>query len=109
MKAAGRGSFERLYCIARAVLNSAGDTVQTLEGPASSGLHRVYWGLMGEGDPEPLSPSERRDSIQAAALITTVTDSMIAAGGNEAAIDSVLAMLQSGNIESPVSYTHLRA
>ncbi|HET7275416.1 MAG TPA: hypothetical protein VFI91_09660 [Longimicrobiaceae bacterium] len=82
------------------VLSSAGDTVQTLEGPASSGLHRVYWGLMGEGDPEPLSPSEHRDSIQAAALLIAVADSMIAEGGNEAAIDSVLTMLQSGEIES---------
>ena len=62
-----------------------GEVVQTLNGPAGAGLHTVTWNLRGPApEPEPLSPSERRDSIQVAERALVVADSLVEAGWDEA-------------------------
>jgi hypothetical protein len=57
-----------------------GDTVRTLTGPASAGLHRVTWDFRGRQVSRPLSPSQRRDSIVAARRMDFVFDSLEKAG-----------------------------
>ncbi|MGH7481468.1 MAG: WD40/YVTN/BNR-like repeat-containing protein, partial [Longimicrobiales bacterium] len=80
------------------ILNAVGDTVQTLDGPARAGLHRVYWDLERETEAEPLSPSEQRDSLEAARVLREVADSMVAAGTDRASVDSVLVLYERGEI-----------
>src|SRR5690606_41574646 len=64
------------------ILDAAGDTVQTLEGPASPGLQRAYWNLRERVPPRELSPSERRDSTVTASTLRAVADSLITAGAD---------------------------
>ncbi|MXW17740.1 MAG: hypothetical protein F4Z83_09385, partial [Gemmatimonadetes bacterium] len=67
------------------VTDADGEVVQTLSGPAGAGLHTVTWNLRGPAaEPEPLSPSERRDSILVAERARVVADSLIEAGWDEA-------------------------
>ncbi len=82
-----------------AVLGTAGDTVATLDGPASPGLHRVTWNLQKRSEAtEPKSPSELRDSIRADAAMVEVADSLVAHEGlDRAAADRALAMMRSGD------------
>jgi hypothetical protein len=81
-----------------AILDPAGDTVQTLSGSGSAGLHRVYWNLLGRRPPRPpLTPAGRRDSIMLATRIDRVIDSLVAAGGVERpALDSAKTTILSG-------------
>ncbi len=66
------------------VSDAAGEVVQTLNGPAGAGLHTVTWNMRGAAAAaEPLSPSERRDSIQIAERARVVADSLIEAGWDE--------------------------
>ena len=66
------------------VTDAAGEVVQTLNGPAGAGLHTVTWNMRGPApEAEPLSPSERRDSIQIAERARVVADSLIEAGWEE--------------------------
>lgn len=66
---------------ARIVITDAkGDTVRTLTGPATAGLHRVTWDLRGRAKPEALSPSAKRDSVLQANRISFVFDSLATAG-----------------------------
>ena len=59
--------------------------MQTLSGPAGAGLHTVTWNLRGAAPgAEPLSPSERRDSIAVAERARFVADSLVEAGWEEA-------------------------
>jgi len=61
------------------ILDAAGDTVSTLQGPASAGLHTVNWNYALVGRPAPragLSPSEKRDSILRAVRAPAVLDSL---------------------------------
>ena len=67
------------------VTDAAGEEVRTLRGPAGAGLHTVTWNMRGPAPPpEPLSPSERRDSIEVAERARFVADSLIEAGWDEA-------------------------
>src|SRR5439155_211875 len=60
-----------------------GDTVRTVNGPGGPGLHRVAWGFQGRlPSPQPLSPSQRRDSTLIARRIQVVFDSLEKAGTN---------------------------
>ncbi|MDB4880517.1 MAG: hypothetical protein JWL60_1963, partial [Gemmatimonadetes bacterium] len=53
------------------------DTVRTLTGPATTGLHRVTWDFRGRlPRPAPLSPAARRDSIVQARRFATIVDSL---------------------------------
>ncbi|HKP30513.1 MAG TPA: hypothetical protein VJU15_13960 [Gemmatimonadales bacterium] len=81
-----------------AILDPAGDTVQTLTGSGSAGLQRVYWNLLGRRPPRPpLTPAGRRDSITLSARIDRVIDSLFAAGGVERpALDSAKTTIMSG-------------
>ena len=66
------------------VTDAAGEVVQTLNGPAGAGLHTVTWNMRGPAaEPEPLSPSERRDSILVAERALVVADSLVQAGWDE--------------------------
>jgi hypothetical protein len=58
-----------------------GDTIATVNGPASAGLHKVTWDFRGKAPKAaPLSPSEKRDSIVQARRIVFVADSLEKAG-----------------------------
>jgi photosystem II stability/assembly factor-like uncharacterized protein len=80
------------------VLDARGDTVQTLEGPAAPGLQRAYWNLRLRPERKDLSPSERRDSLVNARMLRAVADSMIAAGGDSATVERVVAAVESGDM-----------
>lgn len=64
------------------VLNAVGDTISTITGPGSVGLHTVTWnfGIAGPAPARaPLSPSEKRDSILRAVRMPQVLDSLTTA------------------------------
>jgi photosystem II stability/assembly factor-like uncharacterized protein len=57
-----------------------GDTVRALDGPGGAGVHRVTWDFRGKTPPpSPLSPAQKRDSIQTLRKIERVLDSLAAA------------------------------
>jgi hypothetical protein len=62
------------------ITDARGDTVRTLNGPATPGLHRVTWDFRGRAVRAPLSPSQLRDSLIAARRATVVFDSLEKAG-----------------------------
>ena len=67
------------------ITDADGEVVQTLNGPAGAGLHTVSWNLRGAAaEAEPLSPSERRDSLAIAERARAVADSLVEAGWEEA-------------------------
>jgi hypothetical protein len=81
------------------ISNAAGDTVRTLTGPATPGLHRVVWDFRGRAAPVrvALSPSQRRDSVNLARRITIVLDSVEKAGAvQKPALDRMRQTLLSG-------------
>ena len=78
--AAGQGGRGRGGAQAKiAILDAAGDTVQTMDGPVRAGLNRVAWNLNRRGEPEDegLSPSERADSIRTARMYVSIGDSLV--------------------------------
>ena len=85
---------------ARIVITDArGDTVRTLNGPMTAGLHRVTWDFRGKAAPRaPLSISQRRDSIVQANRMNFVFDSLEKAGTmTKAQLDRIRQMIASGN------------
>ncbi len=79
------------------ILDPAGDTVQTLTGSGSTGLHRVYWNFGARRPPRPpLTPAGRRDSVLLASRIDRVIDSLVAGGATRPALDSAKTTLLSG-------------
>ena len=67
------------------ISDAQGEVVSTLSGPAGAGLHTVTWNLQGGApEAEPLSPSERRDSMMVAERARFVADSLVEAGWEEA-------------------------
>jgi photosystem II stability/assembly factor-like uncharacterized protein len=79
------------------ILSVSGDTLRTLTGPGRPGLHRVYWPFQGAPAPRaPLSPAQKRDSAQMVARVNKTVDSLLAAGGDRAALDSARTRLLSG-------------
>ena len=80
-----------------AILDPAGDTVQTLSGSGSAGVHRVYWNLAMRRPPRPpLTPAGRRDSVTLSGRIDRVIDSLVAAGAQRPALDSAKTTILSG-------------
>lgn len=79
------------------ILDAAGDTIRTLNGPARPGINRAVWAFQDRPAPrKPLSPAGRRDSLAMAGRVTAVVDSMVAAGGDRARLDSAKTTLLSG-------------
>jgi photosystem II stability/assembly factor-like uncharacterized protein len=65
------------------IQDAAGDTLRTLTGPARAGLHQVVWDMRGPraaAPPPPLSPSQRRDSVNQAVRVARALDSLEKAG-----------------------------
>lgn len=80
--AAGRGGRggQRAPQAQLLITDARGDTVRTLTGPATPGLHRVSWDFRGRATRVALSPSQRRDSILVARRTDFVFDSLEKAG-----------------------------
>ncbi|MEJ2679672.1 MAG: hypothetical protein P8174_11460, partial [Gemmatimonadota bacterium] len=80
------------------VLNANGDTVQTLNGPETAGLHRVTWNFRPKPTPQPLSPSERADSLKNVRIMHEIADSLVQAGKVDSATAArVLNLAMSGD------------
>jgi photosystem II stability/assembly factor-like uncharacterized protein len=55
------------------VQDAVGDTLATLNGPSTVGVHKVTWNFRGRPAPAaPLSPAQRRDSIETARKVDSV-------------------------------------
>ena len=81
------------------IFNAAGDTVATLTGPATAGLHRVTWGYFPRFTPQPLTPSQKRDSVLRVRRIEFVFDSLQKAGvAADTVISQVRRMFQTNNL-----------
>ena len=79
------------------ILDSEGDTVRTLQGPGSSGMHRVMWDFRGTAPPPaPLSPAARRDSVIRAHRVDFVFDSLAEAGANPQMLERMRAQFAGG-------------
>lgn len=93
----GRGGGPQASILITDVL---GDTVATLNGLASPGLHKVTWNFRGRAAPVmvTLSPSQRRDSTNMARRVNAILDSVVAAGSlqRDAADRMRTAMLSGG-------------
>ncbi len=64
------------------IQDAAGDTIRTVTGPGSAGLHNVLWDMRAQR-PAPkiaLSPAQKRDSINTASRILRALDSLEKAG-----------------------------
>jgi hypothetical protein len=80
------------------ITDAKGDTVQTLNGPATAGLHRVTWDFRGKPPVRVLSISEKRDSIVRMNRINFVFDSLEKANVMpKATLDRMRQMITSGN------------
>ncbi|HWG52468.1 MAG TPA: hypothetical protein VN677_04130 [Gemmatimonadaceae bacterium] len=80
------------------ITNVQGDTLSTLTGPGTPGLHYVTWNFRGKAAPSPkLSPAGVRDSIIAARKMDHVFDSLATAGvASKTALDRLKKQLASG-------------
>ena len=83
------------------IADATGDTVATMNGPATPGLHKVYWNFRGRATPVrvALGPSQLRDSTNVARRITAIFDSVGRAGTvPQASLDRMKAALMAGTI-----------
>ncbi len=95
-RVAGSGSGQARISI----LDALGDTVSTLNGPATPGLHTVNWGFNLAQRPQPraaLSPSEKRDSILRVVRGPVVLDSLSKAKFDSSAIAVARGLLNAAN------------
>ncbi|MGQ0813274.1 MAG: hypothetical protein ACT4O1_02280, partial [Gemmatimonadota bacterium] len=82
---AGRGARAQVI-----ILNEKGDTMQTVNGPATRGLQRAYWNLRKRADPRSLSPAEKRDSALLEVRVAFVSDSLVKAGMEKPLADRLI-------------------
>ncbi len=78
------------------IVDAQGDTLQSLTGPGTPGLHTVTWGYGITPKPTPraaLTPSEKRDSILRAVRGPVVLDSLTKATYDSAAISQAKVLL----------------
>jgi len=96
----GQGRGQRGPQASILITDARGDTVRTLTGPATAGLHRVTWDFRGRAAPRaPLSPSQLRDSVVAARRMTFVFDSLEKAGAiPKPALDRIRQLVMSGDV-----------
>ena len=80
------------------ITNALGDTVRTLNGPRSAGVHTVTWDLRGSAPRRELSLSERRDSALAAQRATFVIDSLEKTGKIPAPVIRSMRTMASGQL-----------
>ena len=82
------------------ITDVTGDTLQTLNGPGTRGIHRVSWTFQGKRPPRAeLSPSQRRDSIINVEKLEGVFDSLIAEGMNEQMVTRIKDRYLSGDTQ----------
>ncbi len=100
--AAGRGRGARGPQAQIIITDVRGDTVRTLTGPATAGLHHVTWDFRGKAAPRaPLSPSARRDSLAQANRVTFVLDSLEKAGTlTKASADRIRQLMTEGDMSA---------
>src|SRR5687767_10424286 len=94
----GRGGGARASLL---ISDAAGDTVAVVNGPATPGLHKVFWNFRGRAVPVrvALGPAQLRDSTNLARRITAVFDSVGRAGSvPQASLDRMKNALLSGNV-----------
>jgi hypothetical protein len=81
------------------ILNAANDTMATLTGPSTVGMHRVTWGFFPRFTPQPLTPSQKRDSVLRVRRIEFVFDSLKTAGvGADTVLNQIKRMFQTNNL-----------
>ena len=79
------------------ITDAAGDTMRTLNGPGTVGVHRVMWDMRGKRPATPpLSPAERRDSIRTMVSTMRVLDSLQASGTDSNVVRMVRTAVTSG-------------
>lgn len=77
-----------------------GDTLRTLTGSSSLGVHKVVWDFRGKAPaPRPLSPSQTRDSANAANRRAFVFDSLQKSGMDSTALRNFRRMLEGGDMQ----------
>ena len=83
------------------ILDSAGDTVNTLSGPGTPGLHRVHWNFRGQApEPPEKTPAQLQDSIRSVEAMWAVVDSIVDEGIMERPmIERIATMMISGDRE----------
>jgi hypothetical protein len=81
------------------IRGGAGETFTTLTGPATPGIHRVYWNFRGQApEPAPKTPAQVQDSIRGVEVIWETVDSLVDAGAFERPmLERVANMMISGN------------
>jgi hypothetical protein len=81
------------------ITDARGDTLRTLNGPARAGLHRVTWDFRGRTPtPQPLTASQRRDSVLQARRMNVVIDSLVATGVSREALERLRTRVASGDV-----------
>jgi hypothetical protein len=83
-----------------AITDVSGDTVATLRGPGSAGIHTVTWNFQSSVQPPapPKSPSEVRDSVNQARRAEHVIDSLATAGMDKDVIEQLRQAAKTGDI-----------
>ncbi|MBV6522502.1 MAG: hypothetical protein MNPFHGCM_02650 [Gemmatimonadaceae bacterium] len=75
-----------------------GDTLRSLSGPGTPGLHKVTWDFRGRAPtPAPLSISGRRDSVLIAQRLAFVFDSLSRAGMDSTLLGRIRRLMESGD------------
>jgi len=84
-----------------AILDSGGDTLSTMNGPGSPGIHRVYWNFRGQAPAPPeKTPAQVQDSIRSVEGMWAVVDSIVEEGIMERPmIERIATMMITGNRE----------
>ena len=81
------------------ILNAANDTMATLTGPSTVGVHRVTWGYFPRFTPTPLTPSQKRDSVFRVRRIEFVFDSLkTATVGADTVLNQIRRMFLTNNL-----------
>jgi photosystem II stability/assembly factor-like uncharacterized protein len=77
----GAGRQDRGPRVSIVILDEAGDTLSTLNGPGTPGIHRVRWNFRGQTPPPPpKTPAEVQDSVRAVEEVFVVVDSLVEEG-----------------------------
>jgi len=82
------------------ITNAAGETVRTLNGSRTAGVHKVVWDLRGAVPRRDLSPAQRRDSALAAQRASFVLDSLEKSGKVPAPVIRSMRAMASGQLPS---------
>ncbi len=80
------------------VTSAGGDTLAVVNGPrvSTAAINRVYWDFRTKPKAVPLSPSQKRDSVQYIQRIDFVVDSMEKAGGDRVALTRIRTQMTTG-------------